>query len=386
MRTLTRSILACTVLAVLASAALWHNSANESPAGHPVKAVPVKVATVEQADIPRRVSGIGTVHALQSVVIRPQLDGTLMRLWVKEGQFVEKGQLLATLDDRDWRAQLAQAQAGLAQTRAELRAAEADLGRYKALSKDDGISRQQLDQQQAQRDRLAATLLGNQAAVQVATVKLSFTQIHSPLAGRVGIRNVDVGNFLRVSDAQGLFSVTQLDPIAVEFALPQQQLPTLQALLRAPTPAPVLALPSGELAASTPLATGYLQVIDNQVSSSTGTLRAKAEFANPNLALWPGQLVNIQLQTQVYKGALVIPSRVLQRGIDGTFVYRVRNDLAEAVPVKVLDQNSEVIVVEGVAAGDLLISDGQSRVRPGAQVQVIADEPAPDPAALSAQP
>lgn len=386
MRTLSRSIIACATLAALAGAALWYTRASDKPVAHTAHAVAVKVAMVTQADIPHRVGGIGTVQSLQSVVIRPQLDGTLMRLWVKEGQFVEKGQMLASLDDRDWRAQLAQAEADLAQTRAGLRAAQADLDRYKALSKDDGISRQQLDQQQAQRDRLAATMLGNQAAVQAAQVKLSFTQIRSPLAGRVGIRNVDVGNFLRVSDAQGLFSVTQLNPIAVEFALPQQQLPVLQALLRAPTPAPVLALPSGEMAAGTALAVGHLLLIDNQVSSSTGTLRAKAEFDNRDLRLWPGQLVNIQLQTQLQKGALVIPSRVLQRGIDGTFVYRVEKDIAEAIPVKVLDQNSEVIVVEGVSAGDALISDGQSRVRPGARVQVIADEPPAPSTVLGTEP
>lgn len=195
-------------------------------------AIPVRVVSVAQQDIPRFVSGIGTVLSLHSVVIRPQVDGILTQLLVKEGQRVKAGDLLATIDDRSIRASLDQAKALLGENQAQLQVALINLQRYKALSVDDGVSKQTYDQQQALVNQLKATTQGNQAAIDAEKVQLSYTQIRSPVSGRVGIRTVDEGNFLRTSDTQGLFSVTQIDPIAVEFSLPQQMLPTLQEIGR----------------------------------------------------------------------------------------------------------------------------------------------------------
>ncbi|MDQ0738675.1 RND family efflux transporter MFP subunit [Pseudomonas sp. W4I3] len=218
---------------------------------------------------------------------------------------------------------------------------------------------------------------GNQAAIDSAQVQLSYTQIRSPVSGRVGIRTVDEGNFLRMSDTQGLFSVTQIDPIAVEFSLPQQMLPTLQGLIAAPEKASVDAYLGADTDGQTGdlLGEGHLSLIDNQISSTTGTLRAKAEFPNSAQKLWPGQLVTIKIQTAVDKNALVVPPTVVQRGLDSHFVYRLNGDKVEVVPVQVTYQNSEVNIIKGVQAGDMLVSDGQSRLKAGALVEVLKEPP-----------
>lgn len=380
MRTRTKlviSVLLLVAVAVAVKSALPKASAGKSAAP---SGIPVHVVAVEQRDVPRFISGIGTALSLHSVVVRTQIDGVLTRLLVKEGQWVKAGDLMAQIDDRAIRASLDQAKAQLGQAQAQLHVAEVDLKRYKLLSVDDGVSKQTLDQQQALYDQLKATVQGNQAAIAAAQVQLSFTQIRSPVAGRVGIRTVDPGNFLRVSDAQGLFSVTQMDPIAVEFSLPQNLLPTLQQLLNAPAPALVNAYLSDHEQTGTLLAQGELRLIDNQVSASTGTLRAKAEFANARQTLWPGQLVTVKVQTTVDNAALVVPPEVVQRGLENYFVYRVNGDTVESVPVKVLYQDSELNIIEGVQPADIqagtrLVRDGQSRLKPGARIEVLGDEP-----------
>ncbi|NVZ85000.1 efflux RND transporter periplasmic adaptor subunit [Pseudomonas yamanorum] len=340
-------------------------------------AIPVRVINVKEQDIPRFVSGIGSVLSLHSVVIRPQIDGILTKLLVKEGQLVKAGDLLATIDDRSIRASLDQAKAQLGESQAQLQVALVNLKRYKELSIDDGVSKQTYDQQQALVNQLKATAQGNQAAIDSAQVQLSYTQIRSPVTGRVGIRTVDEGNFLRMSDTQGLFSVTQIDPIAVEFSLPQQMLPTLQGLIAAQLPADVNAYMGADTDGQTGdlLGEGRLSLIDNQISSTTGTIRAKAEFSNGAQKLWPGQLVTIRIQTALHKNALVVPVTVVQRGLDSHFVYRVNGGKVDIVPVQVVYQDSDVNILEGVQAGDVLVSDGQSRLKAGAQVDVLKEPP-----------
>ncbi|KAA0949681.1 MULTISPECIES: efflux RND transporter periplasmic adaptor subunit [unclassified Pseudomonas] len=340
-------------------------------------AIPVRVISVAQQDIPRFVSGIGSVLSLHSVVIRPQIDGILTKLLVKEGQRVKAGDLLATIDDRSIRASLDQARAQLGESQAQLQVALVNLKRYKLLSVDDGVSKQTYDQQQALVNQLKATAQGNQAAIDSAQVQLSYAQIRSPVSGRVGIRTVDEGNFLRMSDTQGLFSVTQIDPIAVEFSLPQQMLPTLQGLIAAQQPASVDAYMGADTDGQTGdlLGEGYLSLIDNQISATTGTIRAKAEFNNATQKLWPGQLVTVKIQTALDKNALVVPPTVVQRGLDSHFVYRINGDKVDVVPVQVVYQNSDLNILKGVQAGDVLVSDGQSRLKAGAQVEVLKEPP-----------
>ncbi|MEB0121290.1 efflux RND transporter periplasmic adaptor subunit [Pseudomonas sp. CCI1.2] len=344
-------------------------------------AIPVRVISVVKEDVPRYVSGIGSVLSLHSVIVRPQVDGILTKLLVKEGQQVKAGDLLATIDDRSIRATLAQAQAELAQSQAQLDVAQLNLKRYSLLTTDNSISKQTFDQQQALVHQLEATSLGNKASISASQVQLSYTQIHSPVTGRVGIRTVDEGNFLRVSDTDGLFSVTQIDPVSVEFSLPQQMLPTLQGLVHATTPAVVNAY-IGDGDNGTLLGQGTLTLIDNQVAANTGTIRAKAEFSNPDEKLWPGQLVTIRIQTAVDRDALKVPPQVVQRGIDNHFAYRVNGGKVEVVPVEVLYQDSNLTLIKGPNAGDVLVSDGQSRLKPGSRVDILGNQPASQDAAL----
>jgi len=373
MRTQTKKILLGTLVVALIGCGVWW-SARPAP-GKPAAgtAIPVRVVQVTQQDVPHYVSGIGAVLSLHSVMIRPQIDGILTRLLVKEGQTVKAGDLLATLDDRSIQASLDQAKAQLGQNQALLQVALIDLKRYQLLSVDNGVSKQTLDQQQALVNQLKATAQGNQASIAAAQVQLSYTQIHSPVTGRVGIRTVDPGNFLRVSDSQGLFSVTQIDPIAVEFSLPQQLLPTLHNLLNAKDPALVKAFVGDSSHSGTPLGEGRLSLIDNQVSATTGTIKVKARFDNPDYNLWPGQLVNIEIQTGLSQNALVVPPQVVQRGLDNYFVYRTVGDKVETVPVQLLYQDTGLNIISGVNPGDTLVSDGQSRLKPGSRVEVLSE-------------
>lgn len=375
-------VLAALALIFFGALVFWLSPRQGDNAPRSSAAIPIRVISVAQQDVPRQVGAIGSVLSLHSVEVRPQVDGILTKVLVKEGQWVSRGDLLATLDDRSIRASLDQALAQLGQTQAQLQGAGVDLKRYRLLSTDDGVSKQTLDQQQALYTQLQATVKGNQAAIANAQVQLSYTQIQSPVTGRVGIRNVDEGNLVRSSDTQGLFSVTQIDPIAVEFSLPQQMLPTLQKLLKAPTPAPVRAYMDAD-GDNTLLGEGHLALIDNQVAANTGTVRVKAEFDNADARLWPGQLVTVQLLTGIDQQALVVPPPVVQRGLDGHFVYRVEGDKVTSVPVKVLYQDSALTIVAGVQVGDRLVLDGQSRLKPGARVKVVPSDSKADGADMA---
>lgn len=383
-----RTLLVLLALVLLATAAWFVGQRPQAARPVQSNAVPVSVIAVQRQDVPRFLSAIGTVQSLHSVVIRPQVEGVLTRIAVQEGQTVNKGDLLATLDDRAIRASLDQARAQLGQSQAQLQVAQTDLKRYRLLSEDNGISRQTLDQQQALVNQLQATMLGNQANIAAAEVQLSYTRILSPVSGRVGIRNVDEGNLVRTTDTQGLFSVTRLDPINVEFSVPQQWLPTLQQLTASTEQAPIQAYLEGDGdTGGTLLGEGRLSLIDNQIAAGTGTLRAKATFNNPDARLWPGQLVTLRVQTGIERNALVVPPGVVRQGVDKHFVYRIAGDKAEAVPVKVIYQDSKVNVITGIEANDRLVADGQSRLKPGAKVEILDAAPASaEDVAASVQP
>lgn len=377
MRIHKKSALIAVPLIVLAALVLWYATKPATAKLAAPTAIPVRVVTVAAKDVPRYVSGIGSVLSLHSVVVRPQIDGVLTKLLVKEGQLVKTGDLLATIDDRSIRASLDQARAQLGESQAQLQVAQVNLKRYKLLSVDDGVSKQTFDQQQALVNQLKATAQGNQASIDAAQVQLSYTQIRSPVTGRVGIRTVDEGNFLRMTDTQGLFTVTQIDPIAVEFSLPQQMLPTLQGLIGDPQRAQVKAYIGADTDGDTGnlLGEGHLTLIDNQINANTGTIRAKAEFNNPGQKLWPGLLVTVKIQTALSKDALVVPPTVVQRGLDQHFVYRVNGDKVETVQVQMVYQGSGQDIISGVKPGDILVSDGQSRLKSGSTVQVLSEPP-----------
>ncbi|KAB0487477.1 RND family efflux transporter, MFP subunit [Pseudomonas reinekei] len=377
MRIQQKPALLVALLIILAALGVWYATKPAKAKPATPTAIPVRVVNVTEKDVPRFVSGIGSVLSLHSVVVRPQIDGILTQIVVKEGQRVKKGDLLATIDDRSIRASLDQARAQLGESQAQLQVALVNLKRYKLLSVDDGVSKQTYDQQQALVNQLKATAQGNQASIDAAQVQLSYTQIRSPVTGRVGIRTVDEGNFLRMTDAQGLFTVTQIDPIAVEFSLPQQMLPTLQGLINDPQHAQVKAYIGADTDGETGnlLGEGHLTLIDNQINANTGTIRAKAEFNNPGQKLWPGLLVTVKIQTALDKDALVVPPNVVQRGLDQHFVYRLKGDKVETVPVQMVYQDSGQNIIKGVQPGDKLVSDGQSRLKPGSTVQVLTEPP-----------
>jgi len=368
-----RPLLAAAAIGVLALIALGWWLTRSPDANRAPTAIPVRTVAVTRQDISDVIRAIGTVRSHRSVIIRPQVDGELVELAVREGQQVRRGDLLARIDDRGIRAALEQARAQLEVSEAQLKAASLDLERFGRLRDDHVISAQQIDQQQAQVDQLHATVRTNRAAISAREVQLSYTRIYSPTDGRVGIRNFDEGSFVRAADTEGLFSVVQLDPISVEISLPQSMLPSVQKLLHdsGAKPPPVLAYDSD---GGTLLGEGGLVLIDNRVTTATGTIRVKADFTNSQGKLWPDQTVAVAVQSRLLRDALVVPQVAIQRGPDSDVVYRVRDERAEIVPVQVLYSDEKIAALTGVEAGDLIVVDGQSRLRAGAHVKLQADE------------
>lgn len=360
-------MLAAAALLLLAVLGWWVWKA--PPAAMPAPpAVPVTVATVEQRDVPQWSSGIGSVESLHAVTLRPQVEGVLSEVRFREGQAVSRGELLALIDDREYAAALLRAQADLASNQAQLKSAEQDLARYSNLLGEEAISLQTVEQQTARVEQLRAAVRASEAAVATAQVQLSYTRIVAPVSGRVGLRRVDPGNLVRTSDTEGLVTVTQVDPISVIFSLPQQQLARVQPLLQG-EPATVIAL---ERDNGTELTRGRLSTVDNQVDASTGMVRMRARFANDDGRLWPGQFVAVRLQTGVEAGALVVPTQAVRQGLKGPFAFRVREDKAEMVALAVRYQDDDIAIIgSGLAAGDAVVTDGHSRLKPGTPVRIM---------------
>ncbi|UCJ17671.1 efflux RND transporter periplasmic adaptor subunit [Pseudomonas sp. MM211] len=364
---LSRPLLVVISLVLLGALLYWLRAPQPAVDNAPT-AVPVVLHEVVPGDIPVLLRTLGRVRALNSVEIRAQIDATLVELPVVEGQQVRKGELLARLDDRSLRAALQQAEAERGVTRAELDIARLDLQRYQNLVRERASPAQTLDQQKALVARLQATLATREAAVTAAQVQLSYTRIESPIDGRLGIRNVDVGSLLRANDTASLFSVVQTNPIDIEATLPQRRLPELQRLLAAAEKTPVQAFRED---GGTLLGTGQLALIDNRVALDTGTLRFKARFDNASEQLWPDQSVVVTLQTDLLAQALSVPLEAIRQRTEGTFVWRLEGDTVQPAAVKVLHEDEQRAVVEGLAAGDRIVTDGQSRLRPGVTVRSI---------------
>jgi len=364
------------VAAVLGGVILWR-TVRPAPRTAERDPVVVSVTRVSKSDVPLLLTAIGNVQSLHNVVLKPQISGVLTRVLVHEGQRVSQGQLLASIDDRPLKAAENQARAILSRDRANLKIAELDLKRDENLLAGEAIAGQSVDQQRALVEELKATVESDAAALQTAEVQRSYASIVSPIAGRVGMRRVDPGNLVQANDANGLFSVVQVDPISVVFSLPQQDLPRLQPLLEDPTRAEVTAF---DRDAGTTLATGHLTNVDNQIDSATGTIQLRAEFANSEGRLWSGQFVTVQLRTGIDRDASVVNSRAVQNGLDGTFVFRIKNGLAEVVPVKVRYVQGPVTSIgAGLQPGDLVVTDGQDQLTAGTAVKVASrDEQADD--------
>jgi membrane fusion protein, multidrug efflux system len=330
-------------------------------------AVPVSVVEARQRDVPQRISAIGTVQSMHAVVLRPQVTGVLTEVLFKEGQLVERGALLARIDDRSIKAALAQAEAEKTSGEADLHIAELDLARYNGLRDRSIVSRQTLEQQAALVEKLEAAIQAAEARIAAQRVQLSFTEIRSPVRGRAGIRRIDAGNLVQAGDANGLLTVTQIDPISIVLTLPQEMLPRLRRAFDSGRPVHVTAF---DRDGSTPLAQGRLTTLDNQIDVATGTLRLRAEFDNASGELWPGQFVTLQLETGTSANATVVPAHAVQQGLGGAFVYRVQDEKAQMVPVVTSYLDDEIAVITaGIVPGDVVVTDGHSRLKPGAGVK-----------------
>lgn len=335
--------------------------------------VPVLAVAARQADVPVYIDGVGTTRALNTVTVRPQVDGQLFSVDFREGQDVKRGDVLARIDPRTYQAMLNQALAKKAQDEAQLANAKLTLDRYTKLGTTNAVSRAQIETQEATVTQLEAQVKSDEAAIENAATILSYTTIVAPMEGRAGLRMVDEGNLVRGSDA-GLVVLTQLRPIAVFVSLPQQQLGKV-IKSHAETPLVVEALDGeGEI-----IDRGLLTVIDNQVDQTTGTVRLKTEFPNPDLRLWPGAFVNVRLLVETLRNVVVVPTAAVQRGPDGPFVYALGSEETVALrPVTLAYQDDEMSVVgTGLSASERVVTTGFARLSNGAEVSV-ADTGATD--------
>lgn len=350
------------------------------------RSIPVVTAKAETRDVPIYLDGLGTVQAFYTVTIRPMVDGPLIAVNFREGQDVRKGDVLAEIDPRPYQAALDSALAKKAQDEAQLANARLDYARYRKLVANNYTSAQQADTAKAQVAQLEALTQQDQAAIDTARTNLSYTRITSPIDGRTGIRQVDPGNIVHTSDTTGIVVVTQVQPISIVFTLPQQTLAAVRQAMAA-GPVPVLAtLPNGPDGAPRVIDSGTLTVLDNQVDSTTGTIKLKATFPNPQHQLWPGGFVGVRLRAEVAKNAIVVPPSAVQRGPQGTYLFTVSDGVAHRVAVSIghEDQDS-AIVSSGVAAGAQVVTDGASRLSDGSKVTVVPPQAAGAVAAPGAE-
>ncbi|MDO9706810.1 efflux RND transporter periplasmic adaptor subunit [Paracraurococcus lichenis] len=353
----------------------------EATGGRPGRGgpVPVTVAAAQRQDLPIRLDAIGTVQAFNTITVRAQVDGQLLEIAFREGQMVKKGDVLARIDPRSYQAALDQAVAKKAQDEALLANARLDLQRYTSLAQNQGVSKQQQDTQRAQVAQYEAQVQADQGAIDAARTQLSFTTIRSPIDGRVGLRLVDQGNIVRAGDATGIVTVSQLQPIAVVFTLPQQELPRVQdAMARGPVPVQVVR--AGETAVR---AEGELLTLDNAVDAQTGTIRLKASFANDDFRLWPGAFVNVRMEVDRLPGVTTVPLVAVQRGPDGPYAFLLKPDrTVEQRPLRLGALTpGDAVVRQGLQPGDRVVTSGALRLSPGAHVLVNEEgAPAPGPA------
>ncbi|HXM83579.1 MAG TPA: MdtA/MuxA family multidrug efflux RND transporter periplasmic adaptor subunit [Burkholderiales bacterium] len=357
----------------------WQADAQPAAAGRPGgpgSAGPTPVVAIAAAlgAVDVIMNGLGTATPLRTVTVRSRVDGELLRVLFDEGQIVQQGQLLAEIDARPFQVQLAQAEGQLARDRALLENAQLDLERYRALFAQDSIAKQQVDTQASLVRQYEGAIQMDRSQVESARLQLVYTRVTAPVGGRVGLRLVDPGNIVRAGDTTGLVVITQLQPVAVVFTVPQDSVPVVLKRMQSGETIPVEAW-DREL--KTKLAQGALASADNQVDPATGTVKLKAQFSNDDRALFPNQFVNVRMKLDTLRDVIVIPSAAVQRGAQGLFVYVVGPDkTVQQRAVKLGPTEGQyVAITDGLAQGEMVVVDGMDRLRPGAAVEVAAQRP-----------
>ncbi|MEC4239004.1 MdtA/MuxA family multidrug efflux RND transporter periplasmic adaptor subunit [Pseudomonas sp. DSV-1] len=368
---------------------LWPSApkkaATDQPAGHTSRSgmmrpgfggstqpVPVRVSEVVQGNFPVYFKALGTVTALNTINVRSRVAGELVKIYFKEGQMVKAGELLAEIDPRSYQNALLQAEGTLLQNQAQLKNAQVDVQRYRGLYAEDSIAKQTLDTAEALVSQYQGTVKTNQAAVNDAKLNLDFTKIRAPISGRVGLRQLDVGNLVAANDTTALVVITQTEPIVVAFTLPETNLALVLERYRSGAKMPVQAWNRGD---TKELAVGVLSSIDNQIDITTGTLKFKALFENRDQVLFPNQFVNVRLLADTLQNVVLAPTAAIQFGTNGSFVYAMDGDNKVKIrTIKVGATDGDVTVIEdGLAPGDRVVLEGTDRLRDGGAVEVVND-------------
>jgi multidrug efflux system membrane fusion protein len=385
----SRKSLIIFVLLVLAGGGVWlaYGSGN-NPAATPNKrseTVPVTLATITKGDIDIIDRGLGTVTPLANVTVRTQINGQLQEVAYQEGQIVHQGDFLAQIDPRPYQMTLEQAMGSLQKDQALLKEAQINLARYQKLVEQDSISKQQLDTQASLVLQSQGAVVVDQGLIDASNLNITYCHIVAPVTGRVGLRQVDAGNYAQTSDANGIVTLTQLDPISVLFTLPEDWLPAVMKQLAAGAELQVIAYDRAE---TTKLAEGKLTAVDNQIDPTTGTVKLRAQFDNAASALFPNQFVNVHVRVDTIKDAVLAPQAGILRGAPGTFVYVTKPDGTVAMrPVKVgTSQGDKVEITDGLAAGDQIVIDGTDKLRDGAKFKLPESAPAKDDTQAKQQP
>jgi membrane fusion protein, multidrug efflux system len=346
----------------------------QKPAAPSRPAVPVKIASIEKADFPVYLTGLGTVQGFNTVLVRTRVDGQINRIAFKEGQFVKEGDTLVEIDPRPFQAALDQAKAKKAQDEANLANANLDLQRFTRLG--EFATRQQTDTQRALVAQLTAQVAADDAAIFNAQTQLDYATVKAPISGIAGLRQVDVGNIVNAATQTGIVTIAQIEPIAVIFTAPEDQLPDIKAALDVAPPKTIALSTDGKRV----LSTGSLALINNQVDTSSGTIRLKAVFDNKDHALWPGQSVSTRLLVRTLKDATVVPDDAVQHGADGLYAFTVNQEnKAELHKIKVSQSiDGRSVIDEGLSPGQQVITAGQYKVSPGTLVStaVASSDPA----------
>lgn len=345
--------------------------------------VPVVAATAQRGDLPVYFNGLGTVTAFNTVTVRSRVDGQITKINFQEGQFVRQGEDLIDIDSRPFQVQLEQAEGQLAKDQAQLRDVQVNYERFQLLYKEGVIPKQQLDTQGSQVGMFEGSIKGDQGAIDNAKLQIVYSHVTAPISGRIGLRLVDVGNIIHAADTNGLLVITQLQPIAVIFSLPQDQLPQVASKLHNPDQLIVEAYDRDD---TSKIESGKLLTIDNQIDTTTGTYKLKAVFNNDRNLLFPNQFVNVHLLADVKKNLVIVPSSAIQRGPQGTYVYVVQNgNTAKIQPVTIAQTTANSVGLSaGLNAGDVVVVDGQDKLQDGSKV---SPTPAPNaPNATGPQP